>query len=328
MQNGTESIQTQQQSTSGQTNLHKIIIWLGLGCFIAVVILTIIETYTYYFAGAGSAKTSILANKSDKHLPNIDLNYNSNSYDSHDSHDNHNSHNSNSGSGSSNSNSNSGTNKSIEGFDVLDAKDEVKQYSDIIEYIEQVEEPQFYNKSKVIGCYDNNDIINRARPGETCKSWYKKVTDIFFKPQNQTQVPDNPSSANYNNYFNVDGQAQSFAELCPETTGQKDPIACLYDRAQGYDLMSRKIANINDGIQNNLDTKINNMSNDANYHIIDGNRIYNQSHIRDFLGYERSLGLDVAIHGGTSGDQLDNLELYARKQRVNYLAGTKNSATI
>jgi len=279
-------------SPQKQTDIKKIVIWLGVACFLVLIILVVMETYTYYFAAAGSAKTANLAQVTDRHL---------------------------SGSDSANKVG------LVEEFDVIDAKDEVKQFPDIIDYIEKVEEPQFYNKSRVIGCYDNNDIISRARPGETCKSVYKNVTDIFFKPQNPAQVPINSSSPNYNNYFNVEGQSYSFAELCPETTGQKDPIACLYDRAQGYNLMSTKIANINDSIQHNLDKKISNMSDDANYHIIDGNRIYNQSQIRDFLGYERSLGLGSAILGGTPGDQLDNLGLYTRKQRVNFLAGTKNS---
>ncbi len=267
---------------SETVNVSKMVTWLGLACFIVLLILVVMETYAYYFAAAGSARTANLAMASDRHLP------------------------------------------STEGFDVLDPKDEVNQFPDIIDYIEKVEEPQFYNRSRVIGCYDNNDIIGRARPGETCKSWYKNVTDIFFKPQNPAQVPVDSTNANYNNYFNVEGQAYSFAELCPETTGQKDPIACLYDRGHAYNLMSTKIANINDSIQSNLDKKISNMADDASYHTIDGNRIYNLSHVRDFVGYERSLGLGSAIHDGTAGDQLDDLGLYTRKQRVNYLAGTPN----
>ena len=276
------------ESAHHQTGIKKIVVWLGLACFLVLIILVVMETYSYYFAAAGSAKSANLAQVTDRHLPG------------------------------SNSNAK-------EGFDVIDAKDEVKQFPDIIDYIEKVEEPQFYNKSRVIGCYDNNDIIGRARPGETCKSWYKNVTNIFFKPQTPEQVPVDSTNPNYNNYFNVEGQAYSFAELCPETTGQKDPIACLYDRAQGYNLMSTKIANINDSIQSNLDKKISNMTNDANYHKIDGNRIYNQSQVSDFIGYERSLGLGTNIHGGTAGDQLDDLGLYTRKKSVNYLAGTKNS---
>ena len=308
------------ESQQQQTNVKKVIVYLGLACLVVLVILVIMETYSYYFAAAGSAKTTDLAMATDRHLPGTREGFDVLCTKC--------------------ARQRIGTQEGFdvlctksarqrigtqEGFDVIDTKDEVKQFPDIIDYIEKVEEPQFYNKSRVIGCYDNNDIIGRARPGETCKSWYKNVTDIFFKPQNPAQVPVDSENANYNNYFNVEGQAYSFAELCPETTGQKDPIACLYDRAQGYNLMSTKIANINDSIQNNLDRKISNMSDDVSYHVIDGNRIYNQPHVLDFIGYECSLGLGSAIHGGTPGDQLDDLELYTKKQRVNYLAGVKNA---
>ena len=269
----------------------KIIICIGIATFIVLAILVVVETYSYYFAGAGSAKTTDLSRASDRHLPNANT-----------------------------------SNMSREGFDVLDVKDEVKLFPDIIDYIEKVEEPQFYNRSRVIGCYDNNDIIGRAHSGETCKTWYPNVTNIFFKPKTPAKVPTaTNNTANLNNYFNVEGQPYSFAELCPETTNQKDPIACLHDRAQAFDLMSTKIANINDSIQNKQDTTISNLSDDVSYHVIDGNRVYNQSHVRDFIGYERSLGLGSAIHGGNATDQLDDLGLYSRKQRVNYLAGTKNA---
>jgi hypothetical protein len=278
------------------TNTKQIIIWLGVASFIVLAILVIMEIYSYYFAGAGSAKTADLARVTDWHLP-------------------------------------AGTARegfcdctAREGFDVLDVKDEVKQFPDIIDYIEKVEEPQFYNRSRVIGCYDNNDLIGSSHPGETCKSWYPRVTDIFFKPKTPADVPTaTQNTGNANNYFNVEGQSYSFAELCPETTNQKDPIACLHDRAQAFDLMSTKIANINDSIQNKQDKTISNLSDDVSYHIIDGNRVYNQNHVRDFIGYERSLGLGSAIHGGNAGDQLDDLGLYSRKKRVNYLAGTKNA---
>jgi len=274
------------QGESSGLNTKQIILWLGLGSFIFLVVLVIMETYSYYFAGVGGAKTGILAKSSDKHLPNAQK----------------------------------------EGFDVLDVKDEVKQFPDIIDYIEKVEEPQFYNRSNNIGCYDNNDLIGRTHAGETCKSWFPKVTDIFFKPRTPAETPSKTQNTqNLNNYFNVDGMPYSFAELCPETTGQKDPIVCLHNRANDFELMSTKLANINDSIQTKQDQKISNLSNDASYHIIDGNRIYNQSQVLDFLGYERSLGLGSAIHGGTPGDQLDDLGLYTRKQRVNYLAGTKNT---
>jgi hypothetical protein len=263
------------------------------------------ETYTYYFASAGSAKTTDLAKVTDWHLPAVEMNTigRKEGFDVSDC-------------------------KARERFDVLDTKDEVKQFPDIISYIEKVEEPQFYNRSRVIGCYDNNDIITRSRPGHTCKSWYPNVTDIFFKPKTPADIPSlTQNTSNKNNYFNVEGQAYSFAELCPETTNQKDPITCLYDRAQAFDLMSTKIANINDSIQNKQDKKISTLGDDVSYHIIDGNRIYNQNHVRDFIGYERSLGLGTNIHGGNVGDQLNDLELYSRKQRVNYLAGTRNSSS-
>jgi len=272
------------QHKSSRIN-NKILLWIGLAAAVFSIILVGMEIYSYYFAAAGSAKTADLAKSSDKHLPASQK----------------------------------------EGFDVLDVKDEVKQFPDIIDYIEKVEEPQFYNRSNIIGCYDNNDLIGRTHTGETCKSWFPKVSDIFFKPKTPADTPTkNKNQQNLNNYFNLDGRAYSFAELCPETTGQKDPIMCLYDRANTFELMSSKLANINDSIQTKQDQKLSNLSNDASYHIIDGNRIYNQSHVRDFIGYERSLGLGSAIHGGTPGDQLDDLGLYTRKQRVNYLAGTAN----
>ena len=293
--------------TETTTSTKQIIIWLGVASFIVLAILVIMEVYSYYFAGAGSAKTADLARVTDWHLP-------------------------------------AGTAREgfdvrgciategfsdctpREGFDVLDVKDEVKQFPDIIDYIDKVEEPQFYNSSRVIGCYDNNDLIGSSHPGETCKSWYPKVTDIFFKPKTPADVPTATiNTSNKNNYFNLEGQAYSFAELCPETTNQKDPIACLHDRAQAFDLMSTKIANINDSIQNKQDKTISNLSDDVSYHIIDGNRVYNQNHVRDFIGYERSLGLGSAIQGGNAADQLDDLGLYSRKQRVNYLAGTQNT---
>ena len=274
----------------------QIIIWLGLASFIVLAILVIMETYSYYFAGAGSAKTADLARVTDWHLP----------------------------AGTAREGFDVLDRNAIEGFDVLDVKDEVKLFPDIIDYIEKVEEPQFYNRSRVIGCYDNNDIIERAHSGETCKTWYPKVTNIFFKPETPADVPTATNNAkNLNNYFNVEGQPYSFAELCPETTNQKDPIACLHDRAQAFDLMSTKIANINDSIQNKQDKTISNLSDDVSYHVIDGNRVYNQSHVRDFIGYERSLGLGSAIMGGNANDQLDDLGLYSRKQRVPFTLNYK-----
>ena len=45
----------------------QIIVWLGLATFIVLAILVIMETYSYYFAGAGSAKTTDLARVTDWH---------------------------------------------------------------------------------------------------------------------------------------------------------------------------------------------------------------------------------------------------------------------
>ena len=272
--------------THTNNNIGQIIGWLGLACFVVLAVLVVLETYSYYFAATGSARTEDLAHSSDWHLGKQTSRY--------------------------------------EGFDVIEPKDEVAEYPDIIDYIERVEEPQFYNRSSIIGCYDNNDIIGRTHPGQTCKSWFPKVSNIFFKPKTPAEIPITPDATNANNYFNVEGQAYSFAELCPETTAQKDPIACLYDRSATFELMSTKIANINKGVQEKQDQKITNLAADTSYHIIDANRIYNQSQVRDFVGYERSLGLGTNIHGGTPGDQLDDLELSARKKRVNYLGAKPN----
>jgi hypothetical protein len=276
-------------------NTYKIIFRLGLLCVVVLAILIVMETYAYYFAAAGSARTADLARSDDWHL------------------------------GTQNAIQNSQKKGTIEGFDVIDPKDEVAQFPNIIDYIERVEEPQFYNRSSIIGCYDNNDIIARAHPGNTCKSWFPKVSNIFFKPKTPADIPLTPDAPNANNYFNVDGQPYSFAELCPETTAQKDPIACLYDRASAFDLMSTKIASINKTVQEKQDQKITNLAADASYHIIDANRTYNLPPIRDFLGYERNLGLGTNIHGGTPGDQLDDLALYATKKRVNYLGAKPNN---
>lgn len=272
-------------------DITKIIGYLALACVVVIIILFLLETYTYYFASSGGISNSYLEQNSDRHLPGSTV---------------------------------PSPSSTKEGFDVQDAKDEVKMFPDIIDYIEKVEEPQFYNRSSIIGCYDNNDIIARTHPGNTCKSWYKNVSNIFFKPQSVNQVPQSPTDDNYNNYFNVEGKSYSFAELCPETTNQKDPIACLYDRTQAFDLMSNKISKINSDIQTQQDQRLGNLETDASYHIIDGNRIYNQSQVRDFIGYERSLGLGTNILNGTTNDQLNDISVYAQKQRVNYLAGTSN----
>jgi hypothetical protein len=267
-------------------NLPKILGWLGLACFVVLAILVIIETYSYYFAAAGSVRTTDLAKISDKHLGKENIHQN--------------------GIG-------------IEGFDVIEPKDEVAEFPDIIDYIEKVEEPQFYNRSRIIGCYDNNDIIARAHPGHTCKSWFPNVSNIFFKPKTLNEIPRKPDAPNVNNYFNVEGKDYSFAELCPETTAQKDPIACLYDRTNVFDLMSTKIASINKTVQEKQDLKITNLASDASYHIIDAGRLYNLPQTRDFVAYERSNGLGTNIYGGTAGDQLNDFELFAKKKKVNYL---------
>jgi hypothetical protein len=267
-------------------NIYNIIGWLGLAVFIVLAVLVLLETYSYYFAESGSAKTEDLRRASNRHLGQ--------------------------------------ESNSREGFDVIEPKDEVSQYPDIIDYIEKVEEPQFYNRSSVIGCYDNNDIIAKTHPGHTCKSWFPKVSNIFFKPKTPADIPITVDAPNANNYFNVEGQAYSFAELCPETTVQKDPLACLQDQSAAFELMSTKIANINKAVQEKQDQKLTNLASDASYHIIDANRIYNQSQVRDFIGYERSLGLGKNIYGGTPADLLDDLELYARKKRVNYLGAKPN----
>lgn len=269
--------------SNSQHNLPKILGWLGLACFVVLAMLVVMETYTYYFAAAGSARTADLAKSSSRHLG----------------------HN--------------------EGFDVIEPKDEVAEFPDIIDYIEKVEEPQFYNRSRIIGCYDNNDIIARAHPGHTCKSWFPNVSNIFFKPKSLNEIPRTPDAPNMNNYFNVEGKDYSFAELCPETTAQKDPIACLYDRTTAFDLMSAKIASINKSVQEKQDKKITNLASDASYHVIDASRLYNLPQTRDFTAYERSNGLGTMIHGGTPGDQLDDFELYARKMRVNYLGSKQNT---
>lgn len=271
-----------------KSDLKPILWWLMVGVFVVLAVLVVLETYSYYFAEAGGAKTEDLLRASNRHLGQ---HYHKNI---------------------------------TEGFDVIEPKDEMTEYPDIIDYIERVEEPQFYNRSSIIGCYDNNDIIARTHPGNTCKSWFPKVSNIFFKPKTPAEIPITADAPNANNYFNVEGQAYSFAELCPETTAQKDPIACLYDRSAAFELMSTKIANINKAVQEKQDQKITNIASDASFHIIDANRIYNQSQVRDFLGYERSLGLGANIHGGTPGDQLDDLELYGRKKRVNYLGAKPN----
>lgn len=280
---------TNNLSGNSPNNLPKILGWLGLACFVVLAVLVVMETYSYYFAAAGSARTADLARSGARHLGT----------------------------------QNTKQDATSEGFDVIEPKDEVAEFPDIIAYIEKVEEPQFYNRSRIIGCYDNNDIIARAHPGHTCKSWFPIVSNIFFKPKSLNEIPRTADAHNVNNYFNVEGKDYSFAELCPETTAQKDPIACLYDRTTAFDLMSTKIASINKAVQEKQDQKITNLASDASYHVIDAGRLYNLPQTRDFTAYERSNGLGTNIHGGTPGDQLDDLELYAKKMRVNYLGAKK-----
>ena len=210
-------------------------------------------------------------------------------------------------------------------FDVINVEDEIREYPDILDYIEKVEEPQLY-KNSTIGCYDNNDLINAAKgtltKTESCKSWYPNVTNINYKPPKSFSATKN--NANAKDVFIVDGKPYSFAELCPETSGKDNPVMCQYKRAQAYELLSRKVSNINDTIQDSQNNRLDELDSSTSYHIIDGNRLYNRPSVKDFMGWENSLSMGKNIRGGDAIDMTNDLLLFGKKEKVNYLGSSAN----
>lgn len=177
-----------------------------------------------------------------------------------------------------------------------------KEYKDIFDYLENSEynEKVFKNQDKNIGCYDMNTLVEDIKGiGNTCNTLAREVKNINSK-----------------DYTHPNGTKYSFAEICPETSGQTRPIMCLYNKGSHVRNLNNQIANVIDHVQDNQEHNLNKLDSAISYHIVDNNRLFNMPHIKQFNKYEqdRNMGIERKF---TNEDQIDDILLYAKQNSIN-----------
>lgn len=167
---------------------------------------------------------------------------------------------------------------------------EQQVYPNINTYLTEVEDKYVYDAAMKQGCYDNDRLMEQIRgPGKTCKSVGPSITDANYKPTAPTL--DDVRGQNPNYFVTGDGEVVSYAEICPTTSKQEHPIRCLHEKAKKLDTMGKRVANVIDHVQRDQDRRLGNLDSTASQHIVDNQRLFNQSHTSDFLKYERALDI-------------------------------------
>lgn len=167
---------------------------------------------------------------------------------------------------------------------------EQQMYPNINTYLSEVEDKYVYDAAMRRGCYDNDRLMENIRgPGKTCKSIGPSITDPNYKPSSPTV--DDVRGRNPNYFINGDGEILSYSDICPTTAKQEHPIRCLHEKAKKLDTMSKRVANVIDHVQRDQDTRLGNLDSTASQHVVDNQRLFNKTHTRDFLKYERALDI-------------------------------------
>jgi hypothetical protein len=259
--------------TFDKQDLYATVKWLIIIIIIGFVVLAVLEIRSDAFPHSSSGTTAELTKTQNKHRPGTGL---SESY-----------------------------------FDVP-IEDEGTIFKGLDDYLVKIEEGKLYNEAD-LGCYDNDDIISQIKgAGQTCKTWAPNVTDIYYKRAPGDSVPT--ESTKLANYFVAgNGQEYSFAEICPETTNQDRPVACVYKKGEKFAKLSDRLGNIIDIVQERQNNRLSNLDSSIRIHTVDSNRLYNKPFITDFLKYENTLGMNTG-QPDDSGPfaKLADLDLYGQ----------------
>ena len=177
------------------------------------------------------------------------------------------------------------------------------EFENIFEYLKQEDagyEDKFPNNDDTLGCYDNDILMEDIKgDGQTCKAVAPTVFNIFEKNLNHSN-----------------GTSYSFADICPVTSGQERPIMCLYKKGSHINNINKKMANLIDQIQLDQGMLLNNLENSMTTHIVDPNRLFNQSQIKEYNRYENNLNMGLERRF-TNEDQLDDLVLFSKRLQSN-----------
>jgi hypothetical protein len=258
-------------------DLYATVKWLSIFIIIAFIVLAVLEVRSDAFPVGSSGTTAELAKQQNKHLPQKGV---AESY-----------------------------------FDVP-IEEEGTIFKGLPDYLVKIEEGKLYNEAD-LGCYDNDDIISEIKgTGQTCKTWAPKVTDIYYKRAPDATVPTTVE-AGLNNYFVAgNGQEYSFAEICPETTNQDRPVACVYKKGEKFAKLSDRLGNIIDIVQERQNNRLSNLDSSIRIHTVDSNRLYTKPFVADFLKYENTLGMNTG-QPDDSGPfaKLADLDLYGQVRK-------------
>ena len=258
-------------------DLYSTVKWLSVFIIIAFIVLAVLEVKSDAFSFGSSGTTAELALAQNKHLPRTGV---AESY-----------------------------------FDVP-IEEEGTIFKGLPDYLVKIEEGQLYNEAD-LGCYDNDDIISEIKgTGQTCKTWAPKVTDIYYKRAPDATVPTTVDDG-LNNYFVAgNGQEYSFSEICPETTNQDRPVACVYKKGDKFAKLSDRLGNIIDIVQERQNNRLSNLDSSIRIHSVDSNRLYTKPFVADFLKYENTLGMNTG-QPDDSGPfaKLVDLDLYGQVRK-------------
>jgi hypothetical protein len=259
--------------TFDKQDLYATVKWLSVFIITAFIVLAVLEVRSDAFPANSSGTTAELALAQNKHLP-----------------------------------------KSVsETYFDVPIEEEGTIFKGLPDYLVKIEEGQLYNEAD-LGCYDNDDIIAQIKgEGQTCKTWAPIVTDIYYKREPKATVPTTKETG-LNNYFVAgNGQEYSFAEICPETTNQDRPVACVYKKGEKFAKLSDRLGNIIDIVQERQNNRLSNLDSSIRIHTVDSNRLYTKPFVADFLKYENTLGMNTG-QPDASGPfaKLADIDLYGQ----------------
>lgn len=177
------------------------------------------------------------------------------------------------------------------------------EFNNIFEYLEAADagyESKFKNLDENIGCYDNDKLIEDIKgKGETCKTISSNIQNIYAT-----------------NLLHSNGNKYSFAELCPETSGQERPILCLYNKGNYINNITQKLSNLINNVQIEQNNRLDNLEKSINTHTIDPNRLYNMEPVKAYNKYENNMNMGIERRYNI-GDQLDDLITYSKRLKSN-----------
>lgn len=161
-------------------------------------------------------------------------------------------------------------------------------YSDVLDYIDKNIEKKIEKTRNNNLCFNNDDMLINITGDKTntCDNYYNKIKNINYKV-NPNKYKDNKYIYDANEpdklYDNITKKSYSFSELCPETTGDVEPLYCIKKYNNDINDINYKLNKLINNTSLNMDSSLNNIDNELINYRNDKYRLYNTENIKNFL---------------------------------------------